>query len=246
MIFDVDLFESNKKEKIKLKFETKREKSLEYWKNRNNKTIYYSFLFVLKTNTVLPKLPKDIKKLIYDYVMKFTPFHCQPTYLTKSFELVNSINIVIPKTSMVCTFISFGKHKEGGAIFKLLNNDITKKIREVNNSVIDSLLFCRDKCKTIRNTRKNECINNYQVIIEENDGDWFLYYGSIPYDHTHIKTVNIFHLRCVSNGLFDHAFPVKINEIISRPILMKIKGVSICKNKGMERTKLSYKLSWLD
>lgn len=86
----------------KLKIPTKRERSIEYWNKRGNKTSFLCFLFVLKNSDRLPKLPKDLKKLIYHYVANFFSFHIQPNYLCKTFELVNHVHIILPENSLIC------------------------------------------------------------------------------------------------------------------------------------------------
>lgn len=113
--------------------------------------------------------------------------------------------------------------------------------------MIESLVFCRDNCKIIRNTKQNESLDYYKDIIEKDEQDeWVLYYGSIPYDYKNTqhrrRNNSFFSIKCNSSGLFDHANPIYVNKDISRQIIMKIKGISICDKGKKKECKMSYKL----
>lgn len=69
-----------------------RNTSIAYWSKRNPKTCFMTFLLSISKQNDIPWLPKDIRKLLFEYMTKFIQFHHNKIGNMNPYDKINNVS----------------------------------------------------------------------------------------------------------------------------------------------------------
>lgn len=228
-----------------------REKSIIYWRNRiPDKRKFLIFLICIKKHVEIPTISKDIKILLFNYFVRFLPFHLCIGKNPRQIDLVNNQFVILPKNSLQCVHLSACPKGKGTTIirsvFWIKCKNLANKIKKIENSMINS----------VNNNRMYQFRNS--VVKSESNGFTFFYNFKICNSYTvngkfleQCTYTNIF--KCPfsdSNNDFYHRIPddkkiiLEVGKFVDKSLILKIKGIS--NNKHVRTSKIICRLYFND
>jgi len=243
-----------------------RDESIEYWKYRNPKICFNVFLLCLKKREDIPWLPKDIRKLLFDYFNKFVQFHHNKlgkwdlsclNYGNQKYEnkiqkltqldFVEPINYIIHANSIYCTHISysrFGRDKSHTKFaFKIVSDKVIKDLTEIEN---------RNKMSLEKIFNKNLSNEEWRFSVLENTLFYAIYsdvlYPNVDIDkksYTNFDSI-LFdkngNLKCL-NFSDEYVYLINNKELVKFDLVFSAESVSKTgKEKNKKRWAINFKL----
>lgn len=121
---------------------SRRALSIAHWHGYSDARAFLAFLSCLSKRDDIPKLPKDIKQLLFAHVKRLLSFHIPPS--KKSMDLVNEVFVAIPANTLQCHKLLI-KCMGGKSLvriqcqFQILSPEVANEIRSIEDRISDSL-----------------------------------------------------------------------------------------------------------